>query len=393
MGNWKHGGIFGFDKPSKDVSFCTDKRGVVHALTRNGKELRHYMRGSRNPFPWESQGRTIPGSFVGSGHISVFRDGNLQLIWPRSDGDNDHWWVNPLDFDDPSGDDEGDNGNNDDDDDNGDDNGDDPDPIDPPDKRLSIEGTKILYGGEPIKLCGVSRWEALWREYGEHKWHNWGEYSLEWYEQQLINSGINYVRHGGIMDSSLLYEHCKRMKDAGIIVEVSVYRVAETEGVLVELDRMGELADLGNVFFDVCNEFIGTNEGEVNTVFNIATQLRDNGCLVSGGAWSGDGQVLADEFLEIFDVDIVTHHRDWTSQSFGDTLSYMKPVVWNEYFAMREQLPIEEIQRRMDMAFDVGINGVQYYGFRFSGLPGLTNIDPWQSDEFNDEMLTYAGKQ
>ncbi len=378
MGKWKQGAYFDLGKGFVNILMTPDSRGCFHIVGRetNGN-LWHFVRGSKSPFPIDD-GRIISTEANGIGDMFISKThGNIEVAYPSGSGFRT-WYSNPLEFPDPSGDIVI------------------PPPPPPPppeDKKLSIEGRDILYGGEPIKLCGVSRWEALWREYGEHKWHNWGEYSLEWYEQQLINSGINYVRHGGIMDSSLLYEHCKRMKDARIIVEVSVYRVAETEGVLVELDRMGELADLGNVFFDVCNEFIGTNEGEVNTVFNIATQLRDNGCLVSGGAWSGDGQVLADEFLEIFDVDIVTHHRDWTSQSFGDTLSYMKPVVWNEYFAMREQLPIEEIERRMDMAFDVGINGVQYYGFRFSGLPGLTNIDPWQSDEFNDEMLTYAGKQ
>lgn len=263
----------------------------------------------------------------------------------------------------------------------------------PVDKKLSVENGKILYGGEYIKLCGVSRLEALWRTTGEYGWDGWGKYSLDWYENELKNSGINYVRHLGVMDTQFMFYHCLRMKEYGIIVEICVYRVGENEGVLVELDRMGELAKLGNVFFDICNEFIGTNENEVNIVNDIANSLKKQGCLISGGAWSGDGLPLSDAFLRISDVDILTHHRDWTLSSFGDTLLYMKPVVWNEYFAMKRQLPVGEIQRLMDLAFEMGIQGVNYYGFRFGGLPGLSSIDPWQSDEFNDAMLIYAGKQ
>ena len=99
---WKQGGVFGFDKPSDAVNFCSDKRGVIHAVARNGTELRHHMRGSKNPYPWEYEGRVIPGSFKGSGSIEIWADGNLQLIWPRTDGKNDAWWANPEDFSDPS---------------------------------------------------------------------------------------------------------------------------------------------------------------------------------------------------------------------------------------------------------------------------------------------------
>ncbi|KKL13843.1 hypothetical protein LCGC14_2521690, partial [marine sediment metagenome] len=102
MGEWKHAGTFGFDKPSDDISFCTDSRGVIHAVARNGTELRHYMRGSENPFPWEAEGRVIPGTYIGSGHIEIWKDGNLFIIWPNDAGKNETWWENPLNFGDPS---------------------------------------------------------------------------------------------------------------------------------------------------------------------------------------------------------------------------------------------------------------------------------------------------
>ena len=99
---WKHGGTFGFGRASEDLDFYTDSRGVIHAVTRNGVELRHYMRGSKNPYPWEEEGRVIPGNYVGSGGIGEWSDGNIQIIWPNTDGKNMHWYSNPLEFPDPS---------------------------------------------------------------------------------------------------------------------------------------------------------------------------------------------------------------------------------------------------------------------------------------------------
>ena len=105
---WKHGGTFGFCKPADDLDFDTsgDPRGCYHAVARNGEELRHYVRGSRNPYPWESEGRVIPGRYAGSGGIKIWNgakgDGNLQVIWPDTDGKNQAWWANPDEFEDPS---------------------------------------------------------------------------------------------------------------------------------------------------------------------------------------------------------------------------------------------------------------------------------------------------
>ena len=376
MGEWKDASEFGFDKISEALSFYIDIRGVIHCVARSGIELRHYMRGSKDPFPWETEGRVVPGSFAGSGEIKVFNDGNLVIIWPQTNGKNRVKYENPLSFPDPSPPTT-------------------PTPPPPPppppppvNKKLSVSNHQILYGDEPTKLCGVSRLEALWRTTGEHNWHDWGEYSLEWYENELNNSGINYVRHLGVMDFNVLYDHCKRMKEHGIMVEIGVYRVAEDEGILVELGRMGELAELGNVFFDVCNEFIGTDQNEVNIVKNIADSLKRQKCLVSGGAWSSDGKVLSDAFLRVCDVDIVTHHRDWDNSSFRDSVALAKPTVFNEYFAMKRQSPLGEIKRLMNLAFDVGVQGVQYYGFRFPGIPGLGSYDPF---DYKD-ILDYAGK-
>lgn len=266
------------------------------------------------------------------------------------------------------------------------------DPPKPP--KLTIRDGKLYYGNggtERIILCGVSRWEALWRETGEHdSCGGWGEYSLSWYENELINSGINYVRHGGIKNTQFLYDHCKRMRDAGIIVEITVYRAGVgSQGILVNLADMGELAKLGNVFFDVNNEFLD-EPNNINKVIEIAKNLKAQGCLVSAGAWSGSsGKAQSEIFHQRYnDYDIETHHREWNTASFRESMQYGKPVVWNEYFAMKAGLSLEQIKSLMRLAFDCGIQGVQYYGFRLENISGLEKYDSFDYSE----ILNYAGQ-
>ena len=231
MGEWKHGGIFGFDKPAEALSFCTDSRGVIHCVARNGTELRHYMRGSMNPFPWESQGRIIPGAYVGCGHIEIWKDGNLMMIWPNPVGKNDTWWESPLEFQDPSSDDD-------------EDDEDDPDPID---KKLHISGDKIYYGGKPIVLVGASCRVALWKGNPNYPDYDpWPDgWSLAKYEDAIIESGINYVRHLGTLDTEFLTAHCQRMEKHKIVVEIEVYDHALVIFHLWTLTEWGSLPKLG----------------------------------------------------------------------------------------------------------------------------------------------------
>lgn len=265
-----------------------------------------------------------------------------------------------------------------------------PDPI--PDKKLTVKDGEILYGGEFIQLCGVYRWEALWRA-GKLPGYDktWGDYNLDWYENKLIESGINYVRHAGIKDTNFLYNHCKRMKDNGINVEVTAFRAKkDSRGVLVTLHDMGELADLGNVIFDINNEFLDEPDN-VTIAINTAKILKSQGCLVSGGAWSGtEGFVQSEEFYNSYDnLDINTHHREWSENEFKATVGKGKPVLWNEYFAMRSGMSLTKVKQLMNLAFDCGIQGVAYYGFRDEklNLPGLTKFDPFDYQK----ILDYAG--
>jgi len=264
------------------------------------------------------------------------------------------------------------------------------DPPEPP--KLTVRNGKLYYGNggkERIILCGVSRWEALWRATGEFdSCGGWGEYSLAWYENELITSGINYVRHAGIKNTQFLYDHCKRMRDAGIIVEITVFRAhAESKGILLRLEDMGELAKLGNVFFDCNNEFLD-KPNNINKVIEIAKNLKAQGCLVSAGAWSGSsGKNQSKIFHERYNGhDIETHHRDWNAESFRESMKYGKPVAFNEFFAFKENLSLEQTKNIMKTAFDLGLN-VCYYGFRWPGIPDLGGYDPF---DYRD-ILTFAG--
>jgi len=264
------------------------------------------------------------------------------------------------------------------------------DPPEPP--KLTVRNGKLYYGNggkERIILCGVSRWEALWRATGEFdSCGGWGEYSLAWYENELITSGINYVRHAGIKNTQFLYDHCKRMRDAGIIVEITVFRAhAESKGILLRLEDMGELAKLGNVFFDCNNEYSGYEKGYKKSI-EVAKYLKNQNCIISGGAWwNAEGKKQSDEFLKLGLVDIITHHRYWTEASFKEYIKYNIPVIQNEYFAYKSQMSLQQTKAIMKTTLDIGFAGCQYYGLRFPGIPDLGGYDPF---DYKD-ILTFAG--
>jgi len=257
--------------------------------------------------------------------------------------------------------------------------------------RLAIRDGKICYrdgGTVPIILCGVSRWEALWREKGLY--HDWGPYSLAWYEEELGKYGINYVRHGAIENFDFVYEHCRRLKDKGIIVELTVFRGLE-EGRLMELSETNirALAGLGNVFFDCHNEFTDSL-ADVYEAKAIADIIAGYGCIVSGGAYgaSSNGEQNAAFFHQICSShQISTVHRQWTSGEIQNALKYGKPVIRNEYFD-RGKLGLEIVKQIMRETFDVGGQGCQYYGFAIPGLGGLIAPDPFDYRA----MLEFAGQ-
>ncbi len=268
----------------------------------------------------------------------------------------------------------------------------DPDLTDPPieNKTLSVRDGLIYYGDEEITLCGVSRREALWRSTGEfNPMGGWGsDYSLAEYESDIDESDVNYVRHLGIMNTPFMIAHIKRMKKIDVIVEIEVYDAYKGSfGILVDIDSMDKVSEIGNVFFDVGNEFLNDDDA-VDIVINIAKRLKAQGCIVSAGAWSGvQGKEQSKSFYNQYkDFDIFSHHREWRVESFNETLAHRKPVVFSEYFS-QGNLTLDETKAIMKTAFDMGIH-VQYYGFRFEGIPGLKTFDPFHWKD----ILTFAGE-
>lgn len=262
----------------------------------------------------------------------------------------------------------------------------------PKSPKLAIHDGRICYrngGNTPITLLGVSRWEALMRE--KKLWHNWGNKDLAWYEEQLIKSGINYVRHGIVPDLDLVRSHCQRMGEAGIIVELTIYNSQ------VDYNLMGNprkavdaTIDLPNVFYDVHNEFLN-NERDVQIAKDLIEYIRNKGGICSAGAWSGKkGKHLSGAFHSYKPPNqIESHHREWTITSFQQTLKYGKPVVMNEYFAFKQNLSLKQTKQIMKNAVEAGFQAVQYYGFRDQRLlPDLEHSDPFD----NNEMLYWTGK-
>jgi len=140
--------------------------------------------------------------------------------------------------------------------------GDKPDPPDPPPtppiskaiKSLEVRDGKFWVNGKATILIGCSRWEALAR--AKKIWYDWGTKSFEWYEEQLINSGINYVRHGIIPDLQFVRGHCIRMGENGIVVKLTIHNSQVKYDIGNPLSAVDATIDLPNVFYDVHNEFL-----------------------------------------------------------------------------------------------------------------------------------------
>jgi len=87
------------------------------------------------------------------------------------------------------------------------------------------------------------------------------------------------------------------------------------------------------------------------------------------------------------------HHRHWVEASFKETIEAAKgkPVIFDEYFAMREQLSLQQVKDLADLALSTGLQGFCYYGVRDSALnlPGLhPPFDPFDWWK----MVEYAGQ-
>lgn len=158
---------------------------------------------------------------------------------------------------------------------------------------------------------------------------------------------------------------------------------------LVNLDEIGDLIKLGNVFFDAHNEFC--DDFNVSKIIEIIQKIKDKDGLMSAGAWGY--YAYAQQNYELFHKqcnfhDIESVHREWDTASIEKALKFDKPVIRNEYLARWSPiLNLEETKRIMKETIEAGAQGVQYYGFAYEGLPGLKQ---WDSFDYG-EMPKFAG--
>ena len=267
-----------------------------------------------------------------------------------------------------------------------------PEPLPPELKpaKLAIHDGVLCFkngGTEPIILIGCSRWEALAR--AKNIEDDWGNKSFDWYENQLIKSGINYVRHGIIPDYEFVRQHCKRMEKAGIIVELTIHNSQIEYDMGNPMDAVDATIDLPNVFYDVHNEFLVKDD--IAITINLISYIHSRGGICSAGAWghSPNGQRYSETFDPIRSPNqIISVHREWTTEWITKYIGHGKPVIRNEYFD-RGILGLEGTKRIMRETIEAG-GHCQYYGFAMSGLSGLINPDPQPYDVYLNWIGNYC---
>lgn len=240
---------------------------------------------------------------------------------------------------------------------------------------LEVKGRDLFYQGKKIYLIGVSRREALHRR--------WYDFGLERYENEMIKYSLNYERIDAIRDYDKLRKHCQKMKDHGIIVELTLYDEGQG-GYLADVDKVIEAtADLGNIVYEPVNELY--SDKDVSIAKELTRYIVRKGLLVSAGAFGAGGEEWSEKFDPIHSENqIISVHRHWDKESITRYLSSGKLIFRNEYFD-RGDLALSGTRRIMEESFEAGANGVNYYGFRMRALKDLPRLDPepyWKYLEF-----------
>ena len=278
--------------------------------------------------------------------------------------------------------------------------GDKPDPPDPPPtppiskaiKSLEVRDGKFWVNGKATVLIGCSRWEALAR--AKKIWYDWGTKSFEWYEEQLIKSGINYVRHGIIPDNEFIRQHCKHMGENGIIVKLTIHNSQIEYWLGNPLSAVDATIDLPNVFYDVHNEFLD-KEADIQKARELIGYIRNCGGICSAGAWghSPNGRAYSERFDPTHSLNqVISVHREWTKDWITRYVGHGKPVDRDEYFD-KGVLGLEGTKQIMKDTIEAGGQACQYYGFRDRAiLPHFTNPDLESWDKYLNWIGNYCKK-
>ncbi|MHA1287013.1 MAG: hypothetical protein ACTSPB_06355, partial [Candidatus Thorarchaeota archaeon] len=153
--------------------------------------------------------------------------------------------------------------------------------------ELKIQDDKLYFlddGKEQFLGVGVWRREALCLETGQegYTWKRCGQdYSLTWAEGEFHKYGLNYLRTDICNIPSLVRSFCERMYEKNVVVELTLRDGVRDLGSIEETIQATK--DLKNIIYECWNELY--SEDDVDRAISIAKNLRNQGLIVSGGAF------------------------------------------------------------------------------------------------------------
>lgn len=243
-----------------------------------------------------------------------------------------------------------------------------PPPVPPkPDKAiksLEVRNGKFIVNGQPTKLYGVSKRGMIAVGSGDLPGMN---YTYAEIKKALFASNINLIRVLAGKNLSFFRNEVVDFLAHGKNVHVELWDAAKPHRAYQAhwKDTFNAVKDLP-VFFCAHNEF--TEHGGINGAKMIVEYVVNRGCIISAGAWWGaEGKRLSKEFKAICnDYQIVDHHRNWTKESFRESMEAGKPGIMSELHTKDNSFP--HIKNLFKSAFDWGCEAVNVYPLMNFGM-------------------------
>jgi len=257
--------------------------------------------------------------------------------------------------------------------------------------RLKIQDDRLYFldgGREQFLGVGVWRRESLCLETGQegYTWKRCGQdYDLTWAEREFHKYGLNYLRTDICNIPSLVRSFCERTYEKNVVVELTLRDGVRDLGSIEETIQATK--DLKNIIYECWNELYA--EDDVDRAISIAKNLRNQGFIVSGGAFGAGGEKYAKYAKRkgLYDVvSIIQVHRHWPypAHEDNDTIlayrSYKKPIGRNEFFD-RKKLGLKKTRFIFEKSIEHGASLVCYYGFRLKGF-GSDNCEDAEGNPY-----------